>query len=109
MLPVPQINDWVDFLLVLGVVIAAFVLWLLSTAMLIWGERRLVSKMQSRIGPNRLGPFGMLQTVADGAKPIAPEVLYQYAPEPEVSTALDEVAVVLASSTAATVSKPATE
>lgn len=68
MLPVPQINDWVDFLLVLGVVIAAFVLWLLSTAMLIWGERRLVSKMQSRIGPNRLGPFGMLQTVADGAK-----------------------------------------
>ena len=68
MLPVPALNDWVDFVIILLVVLAAFVLWLLSTAVLIWGERRLVSKMQSRIGPNRLGPFGMLQTLADGAK-----------------------------------------
>lgn len=68
MLPVEAINDGWDFLIVLVVVVVAFVLWLLSTAVLIWGERRLVSKMQSRIGPNRLGPFGILQTVADGAK-----------------------------------------
>ncbi|HUG85003.1 MAG TPA: NADH-quinone oxidoreductase subunit NuoH [Euzebya sp.] len=68
MLPVEALNDWVDFVIVLVVVVVAFVLWLLSTAVLIWGERRLVSKMQSRIGPNRLGPFGILQTVADGAK-----------------------------------------
>ena len=68
MLPVESVSDGWDFLIVLAVVLVAFVMWLLSTAMLIWGERRLVSKMQSRIGPNRLGPFGMLQTVADGAK-----------------------------------------
>jgi NADH-quinone oxidoreductase subunit H len=49
-------------------VIAAFALWLVSTALFIWGERRIVSKMQSRIGPNRLGPFGALQTLADGVK-----------------------------------------
>jgi NADH-quinone oxidoreductase subunit H len=68
MLPVESLSDGWDVLIVLLVVLAAFVLWLLSTALLIWGERRLVSKMQSRIGPNRLGPFGILQTLADGAK-----------------------------------------
>ena len=68
MLPVPELRDGLDFLIILLVVIAAFGLWLISTALLIWGERRLVSKMQSRIGPNRLGPFGILQTLADGAK-----------------------------------------
>jgi NADH-quinone oxidoreductase subunit H len=57
-----------DFLITLATVVAAFALWLISTAVFIWGERRIVSKMQSRIGPNRLGPFGMLQTLADGIK-----------------------------------------
>ena len=60
--------DLIDFGITVGVVVAGFVVWLLSTAVFIWGERRIVAKMQSRIGPNRLGPFGMLQTIADGAK-----------------------------------------
>ncbi|HSK96203.1 MAG TPA: complex I subunit 1 family protein, partial [Euzebyales bacterium] len=60
--------DLIDFLITLATVVAAFAIWLLSTAVFIWGERRLVSKMQSRLGPNRLGPFGMLQTLADGIK-----------------------------------------
>jgi NADH-quinone oxidoreductase subunit H len=67
-MPVQALNDGIDFLIIVVVVVAAFGLWLISTALLIWGERRLVSKMQSRIGPNRLGPGGILQTVADGAK-----------------------------------------
>jgi NADH-quinone oxidoreductase subunit H len=60
--------DTIGFLITLATVIAAFALWLVSTALFIWGERRIVSKMQSRIGPNRLGPFGALQTLADGIK-----------------------------------------
>lgn len=49
-------------------VVAAFVVFLLTTAMLIWAERRLVALMQSRKGPNRIGPLGMLQTLVDGVK-----------------------------------------
>lgn len=60
--------DGIDLLITVLTVVAAFGIWLISTAVFIWGERRLVSKMQSRLGPNRLGPFGMLQTLADGIK-----------------------------------------
>src|SRR6187431_3233240 len=35
---------------------------------MIWAERRVVARMQSRPGPNRVGPFGLLQSLADGIK-----------------------------------------
>jgi NADH-quinone oxidoreductase subunit H len=36
--------------------------------MSVWGERRLVARMQQRLGPNRVGPFGLIQSLADGVK-----------------------------------------
>lgn len=48
--------------------VTVFAYFLLFTAMLIWAERRVVGRMQSRIGPNRIGPGGALQTLIDGLK-----------------------------------------
>ena len=46
-----------------------------SAVMLTYAERRLVARMQNRIGPNRVGPFGLLQGVADLMKLVLKEDL----------------------------------
>jgi NADH-quinone oxidoreductase subunit H len=61
------IDPWV-FLIVAVKVIVAFVGLLVSVLLMIWFERKVISDMQSRIGPNRAGPWGILQTMADGIK-----------------------------------------
>src|SRR6187399_3430287 len=45
-----------------------FVVLVLLTLFNIWWERRVVARMQHRIGPNVNGPFGLLQSLADGVK-----------------------------------------
>ena len=54
--------------LVLIKAVLIFVLLVLLTLFNIWFERRVVARMQHRIGPNVHGPFGLLQSLADGVK-----------------------------------------
>jgi NADH-quinone oxidoreductase subunit H len=53
--------------------VVIFTLLLLMTLFMIWFERRVVGRMQHRPGPNRVGPFGLLQSLADGLKLIFKE------------------------------------
>ncbi len=60
--------DWGDVLVVLFKVGLAFGFLLVATMFMVWFERKLISDMQNRIGPNVAGPWGILQTLADGLK-----------------------------------------
>jgi NADH-quinone oxidoreductase subunit H len=66
----PLLNDLTigDFAIVLLKVVIIFVLGLVATMLMVWFERKAIAGMQNRIGPNKAGPFGILQTLADGIK-----------------------------------------
>ncbi len=66
----PTLSDfnqqiWWLVLLKVGIV---FVFLLLTTIFMIWFERRVIGRMQNRPGPNRAGPWGLLQPIADALK-----------------------------------------
>lgn len=74
-----------EFLMILPVLLGA----MFAAAVLVWWERRLLGFWQDRLGPNRLGPFGSLQIVADVIKlitkddwvpPFADRVVFVLAP-----------------------------
>ena len=66
----PTLSDfnqviWWMVLLKVGIV---FAFLLLTTIFMIWFERRVIGRMQNRPGPNRAGPWGLLQPIADALK-----------------------------------------
>ena len=71
---VPDGLEWLAF--TVGAVILAFIVinaMIMSTAVYTWFERRVLGRFQNRLGPNRWGPYGLLQPIADLLKLITKE------------------------------------
>jgi len=85
------------------IIVVLLVVLLLAAALLVWFERRLLALWQDRYGPNRAGPFGILQVLADMLKmlfkedwipPFADKAIFVIAPAIIVGTVLLSFAVV---------------
>jgi NADH-quinone oxidoreductase subunit H len=71
--------DWITAQTVLFTVIKIVVIivpLMLAVAYLTYAERKIIGYIQVRIGPNRVGPFGLLQPIADGLKLALKEVIF---------------------------------
>ncbi|MDP9330092.1 MAG: NADH-quinone oxidoreductase subunit NuoH [Actinomycetota bacterium] len=60
--------NWLDWVLLVARVVIVFFALLISVLLYIWMERKVVADMQTRVGPMRAGPHGILVTLADGIK-----------------------------------------
>jgi NADH-quinone oxidoreductase subunit H len=60
--------DWLDWILLVARVVVVFFSVLISVMLLVWIERKVAADMQTRMGPMRAGPRGVLITLADGIK-----------------------------------------
>lgn len=65
--------DTVDIALMLGKIVFVFAVILTYAAYLVLAERRILGFLQDRIGPNRVGPWGLLQPLADVIKMLTKE------------------------------------
>jgi len=99
---------WIALILaVLGVVVLCTAVMILDI-LLVWVERKVVARFQDRLGPNRLGPFGLIQPIADVIKLLIKEnitpqgadrLVYNIAPIIALATVLLLWAVLPISST----------
>ena len=85
-----QDNGWV----IIGKAVFIFVFLVLNVLIAIWAERRIIGRMQNRQGPNRVGPFGILQSLADGVKLALKEDLVPKAADKAVYIAAPIIAAI---------------
>ena len=65
----PDGLDWLAFTLAGGLIALIVInVMVMGTGLYTWFERRIIGRMQARLGPNRWGPFGLLQPIADVLK-----------------------------------------
>jgi NADH-quinone oxidoreductase subunit H len=74
-LPEPE-SGGVWFLATVVKLLLTFTLYMVGVMYVIWAERRICAFIQDRRGPNRVGPHGLLQSIADGVKNIMKEETY---------------------------------
>ncbi|TAJ19552.1 MAG: NADH-quinone oxidoreductase subunit NuoH [Dehalococcoidia bacterium] len=74
-----EINVWLDALARLGLIVGVMTVVAMG---LIYGERKILARFQQRIGPQKTGPFGLLQSVADAIKLVGKEDLRPNAADP---------------------------
>ena len=93
----------VGFILLVVKLSVVLVILLLVAAYLVYAERKLLARLQIRLGPNRAGPFGLLQPLADGVKLLTKEdaipaqadrLIFLYAPAVVAVTAMLIFAVI---------------
>src|SRR3712207_5753820 len=67
----PLLNGDIDLAVLLIVIlktVVTFAVLMVAVLFMVWFERKVISDMQNRVGPNRAGPWGLFQTLADGIK-----------------------------------------
>ena len=69
-------SGWAWFLATVVKMLLTFTLYMVGVMYVIWAERRICAFIQDRRGPNRVGPHGLLQSIADGVKNIMKEETY---------------------------------
>ncbi len=68
-------DEWRNLLVIIGEIVLIVVPIMLSVAYLTLAERKVIGYIQVRIGPNRVGPRGLLQPIADGLKLMMKEII----------------------------------